>query len=193
MEGSAGKTRMLYIALLHYPVINKEGRVVATSIANMDIHDIARTAKTYGVERYYVVNPVALQRELAAQIVSHWREGHGALHNLFRKEAFETVHIQSSLDDVISDITARDSNRPKLIVTGAGFQGDLLTCCRLRQSLKSKHLPYLLIFGTGSGIAEEIVLQADYRLEPIQGKDGYNHLSVRSAVAIILDRVADIS
>ena len=38
---------MLYIVLLHYPVYNKEGKIVTTAIANMDIHDIARLAKTY--------------------------------------------------------------------------------------------------------------------------------------------------
>ncbi len=184
---------MLYIALLHYPVINKEGKVVATSVANMDIHDIARTTKTYGVARYYVVNPVRAQQELASQIVGHWREGYGAGHNLSRKEAFQTVQIKSNLDEVVSEITAEHRVKPQMVVTGAGFQGNLLTCSRFKEMLKRNRLPYLLIFGTGSGIAEEIVIQADYRLEPIKGKDGYNHLSVRSAVAIILDRVVDIS
>ncbi len=60
--------------------------------------------------------------------------------------------------------------KPQIIVTGANFQGELLTCGELREVIKSNHLPYLLIFGTGSGIAEEIVNQADYRLEPIRGK-----------------------
>lgn len=184
---------MLYIALLHYPVINKEGKVVATSVANMDVHDIARTAKTYGVERYYVINPVGAQRDLVSQIVGHWREGHGAGHNLSRKEAFQTIHIKSNLHEVISEIAAKHAIKPKIVVTGAALQGHVLTCRLFKEMLQRNHLPYLLIFGTGSGIAEEIVFQADYRLEPIKGKDGYNHLSVRSAVAIILDRVAEIS
>jgi hypothetical protein len=47
----------------------------------------------------------------------------------------------------------------------------------------------LLIFGTGWGIAEEIVNRADHRLEPIKGVENYNHLAVRSAAAIILDRI----
>jgi len=50
---------MLYIALLHYPVYNKEGKVVTTAIANMDIHDIARLAKTYGLRGFYVINPIS--------------------------------------------------------------------------------------------------------------------------------------
>ena len=184
---------MLYIALLHYPVINKEGKVVATSIANMDIHDIARTAKTFGVEKFYVINPVEAQRRLAGQIIGHWQEGYGAHYNPSRKAAFEKVEIRSDLDEVLAKIAAIHNHKPQTIVTGANFQGDLLTCARLRELIKSNDLPYLLIFGTGSGIAEEVLSQADYRLEPIRGKDGYNHLAVRSAVAVILDRVSDMS
>ena len=48
--------------------------------------------------------------------------------------------------------------------------------------------PLLMLFGTGWGLTKEVKAEADFRLEPIEGK-GYNHLSVRSAVAIILDRL----
>lgn len=187
------KTNMLYIALLHYPVMNKEGKVVATAIANMDIHDIARTAKTFGVEKFYVINPVEAQRRLAGRIIGHWREGYGAAYNPTRKEAFEKVEIRTDLDEVLAEITSANGCEPRMIVTGANFEGDLLTCNKLREDIKSNYLPYLLIFGTGSGIAEEVVKRADYRLEPVKGKDGYNHLAVRSAVAVILDRIVEIS
>ena len=182
---------MLYIALLHYPVRNKEGKVVTTAIANMDIHDIARTAKTYGVNAFYVVNPVAAQRELALRIVDHWRNGHGASFNPSRKEAFGLVRIDVALEDVIAEITAESGKKPRIIVTGANFQGELLKSSDLREMIKRNDLPYLLIFGTGSGLADDVVRQADDRLEPIRGKDGYNHLAVRSAVAVILDRIVD--
>ncbi len=193
MEDQSPKAGVLYIALLHYPVTNKEGKVVATAIANMDIHDIARTARTFGVEKFYVINPVEAQRRLAGQIISHWREGYGATYNPSRKEAFEKVEIRSGLDDVLAEVAAIHHQRPQIIVTGANFQGDFLTCARLREAIKTNHLPYLLIFGTGSGIAKEVLDQADYRLEPIRGKDEYNHLAVRSAVAVILDRITAVS
>ena len=61
---------MLYIVLLHYPVYNKEGKIVTTAIANMDIHDIARLAKTYGVQEFYVVNPIVEQRNLAQKLLT---------------------------------------------------------------------------------------------------------------------------
>ncbi|MEE9911473.1 MAG: RNA methyltransferase [Deltaproteobacteria bacterium] len=193
MKDQFPKASMIYIALLHYPVTNKEGKVVATAIANMDIHDIARLAKTFGVEKFFVINPIEAQRRLAGRIISHWREGYGAAYNPYRKDAFEKVEIRSDLDEVVADIEAISHCKPQMIVTGANLKGDLLTCGELKEAIKINYLPYLLIFGTGSGIADEIVKQADYRLEPIRGKDGYNHLAVRSAVAVVLDRIVEIS
>jgi len=181
---------MLYIALLHYPVCNKEGKIVTTAIANMDIHDIARVAKTYGVNNFYVINPIDAQQELARKIMGHWQEGFGATYITSRKEAFELVRIKSCLDEVIADIAAQSGYKPQTIVTGANLQNGLLTFLELKAMLKSNRLPYLLIFGTGSGLTSELVKSADYRLEPIRGEGNYNHLAVRSAVAIILDRLA---
>jgi hypothetical protein len=184
------KAFMLYIALLHYPVCNKKGKVVTTAIANMDIHDIARAAKTYGVTNFYVINPIDAQQELARKIMGHWQEGFGATYNPSRKEAFDLVRIKSCLDEVIADIATQSGHKPQTIVTGANLQHGLLTFLELKVMLKSNCLPYLLIFGTGSGLTSELVKSADYRLEPIKGEGHYNHLAVRSAIAIILDRLA---
>lgn len=191
MEKQLPRAGKLYLALLHYPVLNKAGSVVTTAIANMDLHDIARTAKTFGVEKFFVVNPVALQRELARRIIDHWRFGHGAAHNPFRREAFEKVEIQSTLENALDHIKAETGCAAKTAVTGAGLEGDVLTCGKLREFLSNNRLPYLLIFGTGWGVAPEVVQRADYRLEPIRGTGEYNHLAVRSAVAIILDRISN--
>jgi hypothetical protein len=180
---------MFYIVLLHYPVYNKEGKIVTTAIANMDIHDIARLAKTYGVQGFYIVNPILEQRNRAEEIISHWREGYGANYNKFRKAAFELIRTTESLPDLFADIARETGCLPRTIVTGANFEGDLLKFTELREMLHRSDLPYLLIFGTGSGIASEVVNTADYRLEPIRGQGDYNHLAVRSAVAIVLDRV----
>jgi hypothetical protein len=180
---------MLYIALLHYPVYNKEGKVVTTAIANMDIHDIARLARTYGLNGFYVINPVSAQRALAQEIIDHWREGYGATFNQFRKEAFELVSLKKSLSEVTKEIETQTGHVPKKIVTSANFSKRCLTFSSLRKMIKSNNLPYLLIFGTGSGLADEVIQSADYRLEAIKGNGNYNHLAVRSAAAIILDRV----
>lgn len=183
---------MLYIVLLHYPVYNKEGQIVTTAIANMDIHDIARLTKTYAASCFYIVNPISEQRNLAQQIIDHWKKGYGATFNKFRQAAFELIKIETSLHDVLTDISHETGYAPKVVVTGANFSGDLLKFAELREMLKNDHIPYLLVFGTGSGIAAEVLNTADYLLEPIKGKGSYNHLAVRSAVAIVLDRVISI-
>lgn len=180
---------MLYVALLHYPVYNREGRVVTTAIANMDIHDIARAAKTYGIKCFYIVNPIPAQQNFAHEIIRHWRKGYGAGFNLFRKEAFELIGIRKDLDEVLTEIKSETGCMPKTVVTGANLKERLLTFGELKNILRNDDLPYLLIFGTGSGIADEVVKKADFRLEPIKGVGDYNHLAVRSAVAIILDRI----
>ena len=183
---------MLYIVLLHYPVYNKEGRIVTTAIANMDIHDIARLAKTYEAGGFYIVNPISQQRNLAQEIVNHWKEGYGANFNKFRQSAFELIKIEESLTDVLNDISRETGFVPKTIVTGANFSGNLLKFAELKEILQNSKLPYVLVFGTGSGIADEVVNMADYRLEPVKGPGNYNHLAVRSAVAIVLDRVMGV-
>jgi hypothetical protein len=180
---------MLYIALLHYPVYNKDGEVVTTAIANMDIHDIARLSRTYGVRNFFLVNPISAQRDLACEIINHWRHDYGAEFNPSRREAFELVRLKATLDEVRAEIAGQTGCTPQIIVTGASFKDRLLTYADLKEMIRNDSLPYLLIFGTGSGIAEEIVNRADFRLEPIKGSEDYNHLAVRSAVAIIIDRI----
>jgi hypothetical protein len=58
-----------------------------------------------------------------------------------------------------------------------------------RASQKSR--PVLVLFGTGWGLPSPVVAAADLRLAPIRAaaETGYNHLSVRAACAITLDRL----
>ena len=71
----------LFVALVHSPVYNKHGEIVATSVTNFDIHDISRTSKTYGVEGYYIVTPVDAQKELTGRIIGYWQDGFGGSYN----------------------------------------------------------------------------------------------------------------
>ena len=70
MTGTEQTGSNVSIALVHYPVYDKNRQVVATAVTNLDLHDIARAARTYGLFRYYVVTPVSEQRELAERIGS---------------------------------------------------------------------------------------------------------------------------
>lgn len=179
----------LYIALLHYPVYNKKGDVVTTSVTNADIHDISRSARTYGVKRFYIVTPVEEQKKLVERIIRHWQKGYGASYNPLRKDAVDIVKLKSTLDDVLKDISAGSKSRVRLVVTGAGLKEKLTGFAELKRSILGSTDPYLLVFGTGWGIAGEVMENADFSLEPVKGPSNYSHLSVRSAVAIVLDRL----
>ncbi len=178
----------LYVALLHFPVYDKNQQVVTTAITNMDIHDIARAGRTYGVRWFYVVTPVAALRELAARIIDHWSTGYGATYNGTRKEALAIVKLSEDLDRTIVDVEHDAGAAPLLLVTSARTRHPTLSYAGLRTLVRHGKRPLLLVFGTGWGLTEEVIGRADHRLPAIEGQGSYNHLSVRTAAAIILDR-----
>jgi len=184
-----GIAQNLSIALVHYPVYDKNGDLVATAVTNLDIHDIARSARTYGVARYYIVTPVVEQQKLVEKIRLHWLEGWGASYNPKRKAALEMIQTESSLALAVADIEKRTGKRPKTVVTGASGRANSISFTELSALLEEPGQPYLLLLGTGWGLSKEVFDQSDYVLEPISGGGDYNHLSVRSAAAIMLDRL----
>jgi len=180
-------TARVDVALVHYPVYNKEGAVVASAITNLDLHDIARAAKTFGVDTFHVVTPVTDQQQLFTEILDHWLHGAGAAYNEKRKEALTLVRLCDSI------ATLRATVRQKwgevcVLATTAGERNDPIPYGAVRQRIAAGQ-PLLILFGTGWGLAEEAAAAADGFLPPIRGKGDYNHLSVRAAVAIILDRL----
>lgn len=179
----------LYLALLHHPMLDKHGRVVTTALTNMDIHDIARSALTYGVRRFYVAHPVRPLRLLAEKIIEHWQSGYGATYNATRKDALSIVTLETDFDGVLVAVERESGRRPWVVGTSAKTGPGRVSFATLRQRLEQEELPYLLILGTGWGLAAELIARCDLLLEPIRGTGPYNHLSVRSAAAIILDRL----
>ena len=184
----------IYAALVHYPVKNKQGDVITTAITNLDLHDIARTVRTYGLRGYYVINPMPAQRELAGRIISHWVTGFGATYNPNRGEALSMIKIAASIEDAKAEIEAELGVRPKVVATAAKRAKGAAGYAEMRDVM-ADGAPYILAFGTGWGLTAEFLESADYVLMPIEGAGGgggagdYNHLPVRSAVAIILDRL----
>ena len=176
------------IALLHFPVINKSGETIGSAVTNLDIHDIARAARTFGVGDYYIVTPYADQHELIGEILEHWQTGHGAGYNPARKSALALVKLEATLDDVMSRIAAKRGKKPLLVTTSARRHKKSITFGYARQRIEHGD-DFLLLFGTAHGLAPEVLDKADYTLPPITGTTGYNHLSVRSAASIILDRL----
>jgi hypothetical protein len=179
----------LFLAILHYPVTNKRGEVVTTAPLGPDIHDIARSCATYGVERYYVATPLERHQAFVRRMVEHWTVGFGASYNPDRKAALELVEVVGDLDEAVESIRERTGKRPFTVATTArqGFAN--LSFEELRRRLGQSREPCLLVLGTGFGLTDECLASCDACLEPIRGPTAYNHLSVRSAAAIILDRL----
>ena len=178
-----------YIGLLHYPVYNKGEEIIASAITNLDLHDLARLAKTYGARRFYVINPLTDQQDLAKRICQHWVSGYGALYNKDRQEAMSLISVVPTLEACIAEIKDNEGEIPILMATDAGKdKGKRVNYSLAREIVASVRL-VMILFGTGWGIAKELIRKADYCLEPIIGVSHYNHLSVRTAAAITLDRL----
>jgi hypothetical protein len=179
----------LYVVLLHHPVYDKNGEVVATAVTNMDVHDLARIGKTYGVTGVFIATPVRALRLLAEKIIDHWQKGFGAQYNETRREALSLVRTISDLDAAILEIERNTGDPPVLVATSAKSGEGRVSFAELRRQLRSDPAPHLLILGTGWGLAREVMDRADLVLEPIVGVGSYNHLPVRAAAAIMLDRL----
>jgi hypothetical protein len=180
----------LYVALMHAPVYNKNMEEVATSITNLDLHDIARSSATFGARAYYVIHPAPAQKDLARRIMGFWREGYGAEYNPDRYEAFARVRLVSTIEEALREIGQEQQGKKIFrVATDARLYPNSIDYQELRQRLENTQDVFLLLFGTGWGLVREEMDKADYILEPVYGYGEYNHLSVRSAAAIILDRL----
>jgi len=177
------------LALVHYPVINKHNQTIGAAVTNLDLHDISRAAKTYGIESLYVVTPYADQQELFQELLDHWLKGHGAEYNAKRGEALSLIQICDDMDQVLAKVTVKWRQRPTILSTCAREKHPVVWPYNLvRQKIAAGEC-FLIILGTAWGLGQEVIDAGDGILPPIIGAGDYNHLSVRSAAAIILDRL----
>jgi hypothetical protein len=179
----------LSIALLHYPVVDRNDQIYTTAITNLDVHDIARQACTFGLSQYYLVSPISAQRKLAQTISRFWIDGGGASRNRDRSRAMELIDIQADLENLVDREYEICGEKPLLMATSAKVCQHKTISYQIGRELINSSRSTILLFGTGYGLAPSILEQAAHLLEPIYGADDYNHLSVRSASAIILDRL----
>lgn len=178
-------SRRLAVALLHHPVLDKEGGVVTSTLTNMDVHDLSRSARTYGCTDFFVVHPVAAQRELAERIVEHWTTGSSSARIPDRKDALSIVRAVPLLADAMRAL----GDGSEVWITSAQEIGTTLSWADARRALEGAGGPVLLVFGTSWGLAREVAAQADAVLPPLVGQGPWNHLSVRAACAVSLDRL----
>jgi hypothetical protein len=177
------------VALVHHPVLDRQGDVITTAITNLDLHDMARSACTYGVSALYVVHPVTAQRELATRVKSHWVSGSGARRIPTREPAMALVQVVPAIADVYEALGGR-SNVDVYVTSAKGGGRAVMHYAEARGRMSASKRTSLVLFGTGWGLAPELIDGCDVFLAPVDGAGtGYNHLSVRAACAIVLDRL----
>ncbi len=179
-----------YAILMHSQVLIGEERVEGTtSVTSIDIHDISRSSATYGVKQFFIVTPLEDQQKIVKTLLDFWHSGVGIDYNKNRAMAVETAQLQGSLDLALAAIEAKEGKKPLVIATSARTIPGVKMLGYTDQSEAWKHdRPVVLVFGTGKGLAPSVIERCDYLLGPVNGLTRFNHLSVRSAVAVILDR-----
>jgi tRNA (guanine37-N1)-methyltransferase len=176
------------VALVHYPVSNRNGVVIGSAVTNLDLHDIARAGRTFGVDSYYIITPFSDQQQLVREIVAHWLTGYGAGRNPARREALSLVRLCADLAELYATVAEKWGEPPTVLATSAQVNERTVDYASVRARIKGGE-PILLLFGTGWGMTREVLAEVDGLLPPLKGRGEYNHLSVRSAVAIVLDRL----
>ncbi len=185
----------VYVVLLHFPIVNRKGSLVTTAVTNMDIHDISRSARTYGMQGYYLVTPIQDQHDLVGRILDHWRTEESRAYHPDRVEAVSLARIVHSFEEVKTAIRNEHGEDPEVVLTDARPLPNSVSYAEYRRELadpRRPKKPVILAFGTGWGISDTFYPEVHRILAPVygpEGAEGYNHLSVRSAVAIILDRL----
>jgi hypothetical protein len=184
----------LSVALVHGPVLDRHGAEQTTALTNLDIHDLARSARTYGCTAFYVITPVAAQQEQARTVVGFWEGEAGRRRNQTRAEALSVVHVVASLDDAVAAEAAALGRQPVLVATSARPQGTTAYPAFRQQLDDDDDGGALILFGTGAGLTQAMLDRCAVVLAPLVGPEDrsgrrFNHLSVRSAAAIILDRL----
>lgn len=179
----------VYLGLVHYPVYNRNQVTVATSVTNFDIHDISRSCRTYDIQGYHIITPVDAQVELTGRVIGYWKDGFGREFNKDREEAFAHTHVTESIEKAMEQIKEETGKTPVVITTSAKTYQNSISYSDMSEKIYNDDNVYLILFGTGHGLVDEIMDQCTHILDPIRGNTRYNHLSVRSAVAIILDRL----
>ena len=185
----------LYLALLHHPVLLKNGQSGTSSLTNLDIHDIARISRSYGLGGFFVVTPLQDQRGLLDSLILHWTSGPGGAANPDRREALELVRPAESLAEVCEYLQGACAFAPYLVGSSArpllNRKGrekfPVGTFGEIRQKLNDT--PVLLLLGTSHGLAPEVLEMCQAMLPPLRWAGNYNHLPVRAAAAIMLDRL----
>ncbi len=183
-----------YLALIHYPIVDRNGLEVTTSVTNLDIHDISRSVRTFGLKKYFIVTPIPAQHELVGRILGHWHREKIKDAHPKRTDALSLVLLMYNFLEVKNWITQKEGIEPEVVLTDAKPLDGAIGYDEYRREIElpERKRPVLLVFGTGWGVSSSFYSEVNRILRPVIGPQsalGYNHLSVRSAVGVILDRL----
>ncbi|HET9993581.1 MAG TPA: tRNA (guanosine(37)-N1)-methyltransferase TrmD [Kofleriaceae bacterium] len=179
-----------HLALVHHPVVDRAGTVITTALTNFDIHDLARSTMTYGLAALHLITPVTSQRDKAEHIARLWMGDDQGEH---RARALELVRTADAIETVIATLAAESGHAPTVVATSAKASSFAAAPRRTPAELVAEHAldpaPLLILLGSGWGLAEALIPSVSRILTPIEGASEWNHLSVRSAGAVLLDRL----
>ena len=187
--------RNLSFCLVHYPVSLGPKKIGASSLTNLDIHDIARISRSYAMGSFYPVTPLGDQLRVLEEILRHWTRGPGGIGNADRAQALGLVQPATSLEEAVAHMTAQHGTRPRLVASSAVWPAKGKASKPESMPMTPRDVrrwcdqgPVMLCLGTAQGLAPEVLEQCEGTLRPVRFL-GYNHLSVRSAAAILADRI----
>jgi tRNA (guanine37-N1)-methyltransferase len=178
-----------YVVLLHSDVLIGDNQEGTTSVTSLDIHDIARSARTYGFKKFFIVTPLVDQQKVVTKLLDFWQNEEGMEYNKNRYEALSQVCLLSTLDEVVSHIEKQEGKQPVLVATSAHERNhEQVVTFFDQEKVWATNRPVLFVLGTGKGLCEKIINRSEFMLKPLTGFMDFNHLSVRSAAAILFDR-----
>ncbi len=175
-ETTLHPSRPIYVVLMHYPIVNRQGKLVTTSVTNMDIHDIARSARTFGASGYFLVTPIEDQHQLVGRILGHWRQDSSREWHPDRFEALSRVQMARDFEEVKSLVRAECGGRdPVVAMPDARPLPNAVSYADFRRELEDPAqagVPVCVVFGTGWGISETFFPEVHRILAPVYGPEG---------------------
>lgn len=179
----------IHLVLRHDQVQGRGETLIHASVTQIDLHDFCRLSCTYGLGGFHCVTAIESQHRISAEILDFWRDGFGQSYNPDRVEALASLSLHRTFEELVEAVTAREGQAPLIVGTSARKTDKNLDFHELLSIMRRSGRPLVLQFGTAWGLSSEQLHRCDWVLPPIEGRLGYNHLSVRCAAAIIVDRL----
>lgn len=183
--------RNLSFCLCHHPVRLEKNRIGTSSLTNLDIHDIARISRSYGMGPFYVLTPLDDQLAIMANILSHWRERVDPVEHGDRQRALEHVCAVRDFAELNAAAVKYYGMEPEYMATSANWPAGKKTPMPLATGSVRKicaQRPVVILLGTARGLDLDSLDIKCRMLRPLRYLNE-NHLSVRSAAAILADRI----